>query len=270
MSFQLQFQAAPNGPGWLIRLQACGDFLIVNSSVSGIASLLTACHGPLGEEFIYLGHWHEQPLWLQQDEVSEAERASLRSLADTFSPAEFAVCSRALQLMHWRHMHRFCGRCGANTELSATELCCHCPQCGASFYPRISPCVIGLVSRGDELLLASHHRHKAGRYSLLAGFIEAGESAEEAFAREVFEEVGVRIDEIRYVASQPWPYPSQLMLGFFAEYKSGEIDPEPNEILHAAWFHPSNLPDIPSGVSIAGKLIRAFLVERGYALRAEG
>ncbi|RYZ79526.1 MAG: NAD(+) diphosphatase, partial [Moraxellaceae bacterium] len=130
----------------------------------------------------------------------------------------------------------------------------------------ISPCVIGLISRGDELLLAAHHRHKPGRYSLLAGFIEAGETAEEAFSREVFEEVGLRINNIRYVASQPWPYPSQLMLGFFADYQSGEIMPDPSEILDAAWFHPTQLPDIPSNVSIAGKLIRAFLAERGFSI----
>lgn len=272
MSFQLQFQAEPIGPGGLIKLRASGDFVIVNPASHGISSVLSPCQGA-GSDFIYLGHWCDEPVWLQEDEITPGDTASLRSLADVFSPAEFSLCSRAMQLLHWRQMNRFCGRCGTATELSANELCCHCPSCGASFYPRISPCVIGLVSRGDELLLASHHRHKAGRYSLLAGFIEAGESAEEAFAREVFEEVGIRIQQVRYVASQPWPYPSQLMLGFFAEYESGEIAPDANEILHAAWFHPDRLPDIPTNVSIAGKLIRAFLLERGFAgegLASEG
>jgi NAD+ diphosphatase len=163
-------------------------------------------------------------------------------------------------------MHQFCGRCGAKTVLSSDELCCLCTQCAATYFPRISPCVIGLVSRGDELLLAAHQRHKPGRYSLLAGFIEAGETAEEAFAREVLEEVGVRIGQVCYVASQPWPYPSQLMLGFFAEYLDGDITLDTREIQHAAWFHPSELPDIPSSVSIAGKLIRTFLAQRGYSL----
>lgn len=270
MTFQLRYQAAPQGPGWLIKLRASGDFLITNPSAGGIARLLSPYQGPASAELTYLGLWCDQPVWLREDEVSAADTASLRSLADSLSAEEFAVGSRAMQLLHWRHMHRYCGRCGTATQLSSTELCCHCLSCGASFYPRISPCVIGLVSRGDELLLACHHRHKAGRYSLLAGFIEVGESAEEAFAREVFEEVGIRIRQIRYSASQPWPYPSQLMLGFFAEYASGEIAPDTSEIVHAAWFHPNHLPDIPSSVSIAGKLIRTFLRERGYNQVAEG
>lgn len=268
MSFQLHFQAAPTGPGWVIHLRASGDFVLINPDASGIAGILSPYSGPQDSGHIYLGLWQQKPIWMQQDDDRVGDNLSLRSLADTLGVAEFSLCSRAMQLLHWRQMHRFCGRCGAATVISARELCCHCPSCGGSFFPRISPCVIGLVSRGDELLLAAHHRHKAGRYSLLAGFIEVGESAEEAFAREVFEEVGIRIEQIRYAASQPWPYPSQLMLGFFAEYASGEIAPDANEILHAAWFHPQHLPDIPSGVSIAGKLIRTFLAARGYPLQA--
>lgn len=270
MNFQLQFQSAPTGPGWLISLSASGDFLMVNPAEVGLGRFMSPYCGPATAHLTYLGHWANQPVWMCEAGGKALEAVSLRSLADLLTPAEFALGARAMQLLHWRHMHRFCGRCGTATELSSTELCCQCPSCGASFYPRISPCVIGLVSRGDELLLACHHRHKAGRYSLLAGFIEAGESAEEAFAREVFEEVGIGIQQIRYWASQPWPYPSQLMLGFFADYASGEISPDSSEIAHAAWFHPNHLPDIPSGFSIAGKLIRAFLQQRGYHSAAEG
>ncbi|HMU68014.1 MAG TPA: NADH pyrophosphatase zinc ribbon domain-containing protein, partial [Cellvibrionaceae bacterium] len=159
MSFQLQYQAEPQGPGWLIKLRASGDFLVVNPAGCGIASVLSPHPRAEDAELIYLGHWCGEPVWLQEDEVTSADTASLRSLADILAPAEFALGSRAMQLLHWRQMHRFCGRCGTATEMSSTELCCHCPSCGASFYPRISPCVIGLVSRGDELLLASHHRH---------------------------------------------------------------------------------------------------------------
>jgi NAD+ diphosphatase len=269
MSFRVHFNPSPDGPGWLLKLRANGEFVQVLPEVSGIESLLISCPGrdQYQTDFIHLGQWCDSPIWLQQDDNTVGESVNLRHLADRFSAAEFALCSRAMQLIHWRLSHRFCGSCGAGTELSNTELCCTCPSCGAMFYPRIAPCVIGLVSRGDELLLAAHQRHKPGRYSLLAGFIEAGETAEEAFAREVFEEVGVRISQIRYVASQPWPYPSQLMLGFFAEYQGGEITPDTNEIQHAAWFHPTQLPDIPSNTSIAGKLIRAFLAERGYPLK---
>lgn len=264
MTFQLNFNPSPQGPGWLLKIRASGELVQISASTEGFGKLLIPYSGDAQVDFIYLGEWRRQPLWVMQDDESDGENLSLRTLANSCTPDEFALCSRAMQLAHWRDMHRCCGRCGSVTTLSKTELCSQCSSCGATFFPRISPCVIGLVSRGDEMLLASHHRHKPGRYSLLAGFIEAGESAEEAFAREVAEEVGVKVGAIRYVASQPWPYPSQLMLGFFAEYLEGEITPQPDEILHAAWFHPNELPDIPSTVSIAGKLIQTFLIERGY------
>ncbi|HEY6530563.1 MAG TPA: NAD(+) diphosphatase [Cellvibrionaceae bacterium] len=266
MTFRLQFHTSAEGPGWLLKVRSSGELVLLSPLSEGVAQLLAFYEGGEQENFVYLGEWSDSPIWLQEDDVIDGENLSLRSLASTFTPDEFALCSRALQLIHWRQMHRFCGRCGSATTLSKVELCCSCADCGASFFPRISPCVIGLVSRGDELLLAAHQRHKQGRYSLLAGFIEAGETAEEAFSREVYEEVGLHIDHIRYVSSQPWPFPSQLMLGFFAHYQSGEITPDPSEILDAAWFHPTRLPDIPSNVSIAGKLIRAFLAERGFSI----
>ena len=262
MSFRLNFKPTPEGSGWLLTLRSSGELVHNSPEFTGITSLLTPIQQDA--ELVYLGEWADQPIWLLQDDDVSGESLNLRSLAGNFSAAEFALCSRAMQLMHWRHTHRFCGCCGAPTQLSRHELSCVCASCGTAFFPRISPCVIGLVSRGDELLLAARQRHKPGRYSLLAGFIEAGETAEEAFAREVLEEVGLYISQIRYVASQPWPYPSQLMLGFFAEYQAGDITPDESEIQHAAWFHPTQLPDIPSDVSIAGKLIRAFLAERGY------
>lgn len=270
MTFQIQFDPAPQPPGWLIAVESNGQ-LQANSGHGRLQQrVLTAVADLNVDGLIYIGSWLGAPVWLQPAQLrptqAEAtESLNLRALADTCCADEFALCARAMQLAHWRDTHQFCGRCGANTVLSKTELCFLCNQCGEAYFPRIAPCVIGVVARGDELLLASHHRHKAGRYSLLAGFIEAGESAEAAFAREVAEEVGVCIHNIRYVASQPWPYPSQLMLGFFADYLRGDFALDPTEILHANWFHPSALPDIPSNFSIAGKLIRAFLTERGYS-----
>ena len=197
---------------------------MVNPAEVGLGRFMSPYCGPATAHLTYLGHWANQPVWMCEAGGTALEAVSLRSLADLLTPPSSLWGARHAIVALAAHAP-FCGRCGTATELSSTELCCQCPSCGASFYPRISPCVIGLVSRGDELLLACHHRHKAGRYSLLAGFIEAGESAEEAFAREVFEEVGIGIQQIRYWASQPWPYPSQLMLGFSLTMPAAKFRP---------------------------------------------
>ncbi len=208
----------------------------------------------------HLGGWCGEPVFVVDLAVSsnfhpELELLSLRSLLDRVTPAEFDLLGRALQIVNWRQTHRFCGSCATPTALSDQELCLHCPRCKAQFYPRIAPCVIGLVNRGQNLLLAHHQRHKEPRYSLLAGFIEAGESAEQALAREIMEEVGVSITNIQYVTSQSWPFPGQLMLGFFAEYAAGELQPDRREILDVQWFALDALPLLPPPQTIAGKLI---------------
>jgi NAD+ diphosphatase len=133
-----------------------------------------------------------------------------------------------------------------------------CEPCGAVNYPRISPCIIVLVTRGEELLLARNARFPRPFYSTLAGFIEAGENAEECLRREVREEVGVEVGAVSYFRSQSWPFPNQLMLGFFAEYSAGDIVCEPGEIADARWFHYSALPQVPPESSISGQLIRDY------------
>jgi len=169
------------------------------------------------------------------------------------------------QLVNWYSSHRFCGTCGSPTKTHELERAMVCASCNVSFYPRINPCVIVLVSRGEELLLAKHARARSDFYSCLAGFIEAGETPEQTVVREVKEEVGIDVDNVRYIKSQSWPFPSQLMLGFFADYKSGDLQEDKQEIEEAAWFSPSNLPLLPmASKSVAGELIEHHLQLNGY------
>lgn len=172
----------------------------------------------------------------------------------------FAMMSRAMQLFRWQNDHKFCGRCGEKTVFMKSERGAQCVQCKLIVYPRISPCVIVLITRGDEVLLAKSVAHKdSPGYSTLAGFIEAGESAEQAVHREVFEEVGIKVHNLCYKNSQTWPYPHQLMLGYEAEYLSGEITLQEEEIHEARWWHINELPKYSSAFSISGYLVEEFL-----------
>ena len=183
----------------------------------------------------------------------------LRKLYGVLSDEVFAIAGRAYQIMEWDRTHQYCGHCGTPTIQQASERVKRCPQCSLVFYPRLSPAVIMLISRGPALLLARAHRFPQGRYSILAGFVEPGESLEDTVIREVREEVGIEIKDIRYFGSQPWPFPNSLMIGFTATYVSGEIVLEPAEIADAAWFTKRNLPDIPSKASIARRMIDWFV-----------
>lgn len=183
---------------------------------------------------------------------------SLFTLLGRVTDAAFSAYGRALQLLSWQRDHRFCGRCGLATELADSGKALACRRCNHSCYPRLSPCVIVAVGRGDELLLASAKGRRAAFYSTLAGFIEPGETAEEAVVREVREEVGIQVCNVRYFSSQPWPFPGQLMLGFYADYVGGELVLAPEEIDDAGWFGQHNLPPIPPKASISGQLIHGF------------
>ena len=173
------------------------------------------------------------------------------------------AAGRAVQIVEWERTHRFCGRCGAPTLPAEGERAMRCRKCGLLAFPRLSPAVIVLIHRGDEVLLARSHRFPEGMYSALAGFVEPGETVEGALIREVAEEVGVRVRDLEYRGSQPWPFPNSLMLGFFAEYAGGEIVPEAAEIADAAWFPVDALPTIPGPISIANRLITAWVARRG-------
>ena len=193
----------------------------------------------------------------------DLEWLSLRSLVGEVDDARFNLWGKAAQLLHWHGSHRYCGRCGRPTQAHASDQARVCPDCSLVWYPRISPCIIVLVTRGEELLLARSPRFRDGMYSTLAGFIEPGESAEEALRREVREEVAIEVGAVRYFGSQPWPFPGQLMLGFFAQYASGEIAIDGLEISDAGWYHCRRLPPVPGEGTIAGQMIRAYLGQIG-------
>jgi NAD+ diphosphatase len=189
-----------------------------------------------------------------------SESKNLWSILFVDSEDPFSVAGKARQLLDWYADHRFCGACGTKTVHHGSERALVCEPCNKHYFPRINPCAIMLVHKGPQMLLAKSSRVKTGFYSCLAGFVEIGETPEQTVKREVMEEVGLEVENIRYFKSQSWPFPSQLMLGFFAEYKSGEITPDPSEIEDAAWFDINNPPKMPgAGVSIAGELIRHFI-----------
>lgn len=192
---------------------------------------------------------------------------TLRNLYAHLGDGWFQLAGRAVQIVTWDATHQYCGRCGGPMETMRHERAKRCPTCGLSNYPRLSPAIIIAVTKetpeGTQLLLARNHRFPPGRYSVIAGFVEPGESLEECAAREVREEVGLTITNIRYFGSQPWPFPNSLMLGFTAEYAAGEITIEPEEIADAGWFAADALPQLPPKPSIARKLIDAFVAAHG-------
>lgn len=187
----------------------------------------------------------------------------LRQLHGLLDDESFLVAGRALQYAEWDRNHRHCGRCGARTARTPGDWSRACTDCGFPAYPRVSPAVIMLVHKGDACLLAHAAHHPEGMHSVLAGFVEPGESLEDCVAREVREEVGIEITDLRYVRSQPWPFPHSLMVGFTAAWSSGELKPDGVEILHAGWYTRDDLPDhIPSRISIARALIDQFFARR--------
>lgn len=170
------------------------------------------------------------------------------------------LLSKAIQLVRFYQDHHFCSRCGTKTEMHVIDTANVCPSCNYHQYPRIQPCIITAIVKQDngtpKILLAHHQRAKAsGMYGLIAGFVEVGESLDECVHREVAEEVGLTVTNLRYIASQPWAFPSNLMVGFVADYESGDIDIQEDELIHADFFAFDNLPKIPNKGTIAFELI---------------
>ncbi len=187
----------------------------------------------------------------------------LRSVYARLGEKMFTLAGRAFQVLEWDRTHRFCGRCGTATELARGERARKCPNCGLMSFPRVSPAVIVLVRRGDTILLARANNFPSAFYSTIAGFVEPGETLEETIVREIAEEVGISVANIRYFGSQPWPFPHSLMVGFTADYAGGEIQVDGREIADAGWFTAGNLPQIPPRLSIARRLIDSFVAEMG-------
>jgi len=210
--------------------------------------------------------------WWAIDVPQDADDPSYGSALDLFSyfgrssEAEWIAAGRAVQLVEWARTHRFCGRCGSPTEPSAGERGMKCLTCGLVAYPRVAPAMITLVTRGEpgpdqEALLAQGVNFRGPMYSCLAGFVEPGEDLEGAVVREVREEVGITVGNVQYVSSQPWPFPHSLMIGFRAEYQSGDLLLQQSEIVDANWYRRDDLPPIPPGISIARKLIDGWIAE---------
>ena len=181
--------------------------------------------------------------------------AGLRALFFRIPEPLLALAARASQVVEWDRTHRYCGRCGTPTRERATERAKECPACAYIAYPRVSPAMMALVTRGRELLLARAARFTTGMYSALAGFVESGETIEDCIVREVREEVGVEVKNLRYFASQSWSFPHSLMIAYTAEYAGGEIRLDDEEIADARWFSVDAMPPVPPSVSIARRLI---------------
>ncbi len=209
---------------------------------------------------------HDRPVYCVEADHDEPAAPlvleTYRNLFGVLNDVDFGLMGRAMQILDWDRTTQFCPVCGRKTIVATTEAAKSC-ECGHTQYPRLAPAMIVAVVRDGKLLLGQSPRFKGQFHSILAGFVEAGESVEECVVREVWEEVRVRVTDVEYWGSQPWPFPHSLMLGFTARYLSGEIDPDPAEIIHAEWYGPDELPDVPSEVSISGKIIRWFVERYG-------
>ncbi|MCC7548642.1 MAG: NAD(+) diphosphatase [Burkholderiales bacterium] len=187
--------------------------------------------------------------------------SGLRGLFGLVDDALFALAGRAVQIVDWDRSHQYCGRCGTPTRVKQGERARQCPACAQTHYPRLAPAVMALVRREDELLLARSPHFPPGMHSALAGFVEPGESLEQCMQREVKEEVGVDVANLRYFSSQPWPFPHSLMIAFNCDYAGGELTPQPGEIEAAGWFRLDALPVLPNPISIARRLIDATIAQ---------
>jgi NAD+ diphosphatase len=269
--------AAPDTPGeqtlWLAFAQR--RILVVTTgggpelpTASGLSRL-----GLASEDQAYLGRLGDQHCFavaLADETLAPpgTDLVDLRALLELLAPEQRSLASRASQIVSWRRTQRYCGRCGSRSEDKPDEHARVCPSCGLVVYPRLSPAVIVAVVRDGRLLLARAPRFKAGIYSVLAGFVEPGETLEECVHREVREEVGVEVRNVRYFGSQSWPFPDSLMVGFTAEHAAGEIRPDPAEVVDAGWFSADALPRVPSPVSIARALIDWFVEQQDQGGRA--
>jgi NAD+ diphosphatase len=218
------------------------------------ARLAGRCH--------YLGELAATPcvaIALGDDTVLPAgfRSTGLRALFFRLPDPLVALAARAFQIVDWDRTHRYCGRCGTPTQDKPDERARECPACGLVAYPRVSPAMMALITRGSEMLLARAHRFPPAVFSALAGFVEPGETIEDCIRREVREEVGIEVDAIRYFASQAWAFPHSLMIAFTAEYAGGEIRLDDREIAEARWFSVDTMPTLPSSLSIARQLIDA-------------
>ena len=212
----------------------------------------------------YLGTLDDRPCFAAEftgNPIADTQLAfkDLRGLFGMLEEDLIWIAGRANQLVNWNQTHRYCGRCGKLTEDKTDERAKTCSECGLVNYPRLSPAVIVAVLKNNRILLGRNKRFRLPFYSVLAGFVEPGETLEECVRREIYEEVAITVKNIRYFGSQPWPFPDSLMIAFLADYAGGEINTDGSEIIDAAWFAKDNLPKIPPKISIARQLIDWFI-----------
>ncbi len=214
----------------------------------------------------YLGQLLDQPCYCVElaEDAATPDGSSLLGLREVFGRVaddHFALAGRAIQILNWDRSHQYCGACATPTRLKETERARECPSCGLVSYPRLAPAVMALVRRERQILLARSPHFPPGMYSALAGFVDPGESLEQTIAREVQEEVGLQVTNVRYFASQPWPFPHSLMIAFTADHLDGEINPDPAEIEDAQWFELDALPRLPGEISISRRLIDCVIAD---------
>lgn len=243
--------------GFWLFTQGSSIYLEKDHLPYGYAEDLQLCN----RQAMQIGIWRDFPLWLVEEQEDHKNYISLRDQLH-LSEEEFYLLCRGVELNHFFKTHRFCGQCGTETGIVEDEWAVQCQNstCNHRTYPVICPSIIVAVRRGQSILLANHLRHKGGIYTTIAGFVEVGETFEQAVMREVWEETGIRVKNIRYFGSQPWAFPNSQMVGFLADYDEGEICIQENELCDAQWFvYDQPLPELPPKGTIALKLIEATL-----------
>ena len=191
----------------------------------------------------------------------EQKMMDIRTMFATMTHEQIREVSRERELEEWRAVNRFCGKCGTAMQPHANpaERAFVCPTCGYVSYPKLSPAVISLVVRDDKILLQRNTHYRTANWTLVAGFVDPGESFEEAVRREIHEEASLEVEDLRYFGSQTWPFPSNIMVGFIAHYAGGELTPDGEEVIESGWFDRDHLPAIPYKGSIARRMIDAWL-----------
>jgi len=252
-------------PAWWFAFQGSKLLIYQGPSLVTIPYLVDFAESGLNSlHQHYLGQLDNHPCFAVQlaEEVNLPERMAVEGLRQVYGRLDenlFWIAARAVQIVDWDKTHQFCGQCGTQLRMKTTERAKECPKCGLLHFPRLSPAIIVLVERGNEVLLARSRHFLPDMYSVLAGFVEPGESLEETVVREVKEEVSIEVKDLQYFGSQPWPFPHSLMIGFTATYAGGEIKLDETEIEDAGWFTVENLPRIPGKISVARKLIDWFV-----------
>lgn len=212
------------------------------------------------EHAVRIGTYQGSPAyWINEAEVSEV--LPMRSLRDMLNMQEalFLTASKAVQYGHMTQSMRFCPQCGGRNHFNHDQLAMQCDDCRTLHYPRIYPCIIVAVRKDNQILLAQHSGHRNGMYTVIAGFLEVGETLEQCVAREIKEETGIDVHNVQYFGSQPWAFPSSMMMGFLADYAGGDIHPDYSELKDAAWFSIDQLPEVASEGTIARALIEHTL-----------